>query len=168
MQIGRMSSTPILGYRKLRKGRRSIPGQLYLTTTITRKRLPRFLDPELAQAVASSLSTADLWLPSRCLCWVLMPDHFHALIELGEGADLSTTMRRVKGVTARITNQTSARHGPLWEKGFHDRALRKDDEIETVARYIIANPVRKGLVKDPIDYPFWDAWFLSNAGEHRS
>ncbi len=96
-----------------------------------------------------------------------MPDHFHALIELGEDACLSTTVGSVKGVTARIANQRAARQGPLWEKGFHDHALRDDEEVETVARYIIANPVRKGLVEDPMDYPYWDACFLSNEGGHR-
>jgi putative transposase len=162
-----MSLATTQGYRQLRKGQQSIAGQLYLITTITRNRSPCFLNLDLARAVARSISTAELWLPNHCMTWVLMPDHFHALIELGAGANLSTTMRRVKGVTARISNQIAARLGPLWEKGFHDHALRKDEEIEAVARYIIANPVRKGLVKDPMDYPYWDAWFLPNQREHR-
>ena len=102
------------------------------------------------------MSSVELWLPNRCLCWVLMPDHWHGLIELGEGKSLSSTMQRVKGVTARLVKQSCAFEGSLWDKGFHDHALRRDESVEKVARYIVANPVRAGLVENPIDYPYWD------------
>lgn len=91
-----------------------------------------------------------------------MPDHWHGLIELGEGVNLSSVVQRIKGVTARQVNQSCAFGGPLWAKGFHDHALRRDEAIEQVARYIIANPVRAGLVEDPMDYPYWDAYFLGD------
>ncbi len=162
-----MPTFPSPGHSQLRLGRRSIAGQLYLLTTVTAKRRPCFLDTALARAAARTIASRDTWLSSRCLCWVLMPDHFHALIELGDGATLPTTMRRVKGVTARVVNQHAAGGGPLWGKGFHDHALRKDEAVEAVARYIIGNPVRRGLVEDAMDYPYWDAWFLEGDQEHR-
>jgi putative transposase len=163
MQIHHMTSIPTLGYRSLRTGRRSLPGQLYLITTITWQRKPYFLDTICARAAARAISAAELWLPSRCLCWLLMPDHWHALIELGEDADLSTTMQRVKGVTAREVKRQCAIDGSLWAKGFHDHALRRDESVEEVARYIIGNPVRAGLVEHPMDYPYWDAYFIGNS-----
>jgi len=149
------------GYRTLRIGRRSISAQLYLITWTTAQRKPRFLDPELAQVAARTVASADLWNPSRCLCWVLMPDQWHGLIELGEGANLSTIVQRIKGVTARRVNLCCPVDGPLWAKGFHDHALRRDEAIEYTARHIIANPMRAGLVTDPMDYPYWDADFLN-------
>ena len=158
-----MSRLPTLGYRRLRTGRRSLSGQLYLITWTTSQRKPHFLDPELARATARTISSAELWLPSRCLCWVLMPDHWHGLIKLGEGANLSTVVQRIKGVTARYVNQSCAFDGPLWAKGFHDHALRRDEAIEQAARYIIANPVRAGLVEELMDYPYWDAYFINGA-----
>ncbi|MBB4592801.1 hypothetical protein FHR61_000481 [Xanthomonas arboricola] len=42
----------------------------------------------------------------------------------------------------------------------HDRALRKDDDLRIVARYLIANPLRAGMVERVGDYPFWDAIWL--------
>ena len=89
-----------------------------------------------------------------------MPDHWHGLVELGDGANLPATMQRIKGGTARRVKQQCPFEGRLWEKGFHDHALRRDESVEKAARYIIANPVRAGLVRDPMDYPYWDAWFV--------
>ncbi|MFC5526621.1 transposase [Rhodanobacter ginsengisoli] len=65
-----------------------------------------------------------------------------------------------RGGTARRVKQQCPFEGRLWEKGFHDHALRRDESVEKAARYIIANPVRAGLVRDPMDYPYWDAWFV--------
>lgn len=90
------------GYHQLRVGRHSLCGQLYLLTTVTHQRKPYFADINLARLAARSLSLAEHWLASRCLCWVLMPDHWHGLVELGDGANLSATMQHVKGVTARV------------------------------------------------------------------
>jgi len=151
---------PALGYRRLRAGRCSRPGQLYLTTWTTWQRRPHFLDTELARAAARTISPAGLWSPCRCPCRVLIPDHWHGLIELGEGANLSTVIQRVKGATARHANQYRSSDEPLWAKGFHDHALRQDEAIDQTARCIIANPVRAGLVEYPMDYPYWDAYFI--------
>jgi hypothetical protein len=38
--------------------------------------------------------------------------------------------------------------------------LRKDEDLQTVARYIVANPLRAGLVEKIGDYPLWDAIWL--------
>ena len=155
-----MTNFPSLGCRHLRTGRRSVPGQIYLITMVTRLRQPCFLNTDLARFAAQSLSDTERWHPSKCLCWVLMPDHWHGLVDLGGDVDLSTTVQRVKGITARIVGLRDDTVRPLWASGFHDHALRREESIQEAARYIIANPVRAGLVKDPMDYPYWDAYFV--------
>ena len=45
----------------------------------------------------------------------------------------------------------------LWQTGFHDHALRREEDLAATARYLIANPLRAGLVQRVGDYPFWDA-----------
>ena len=52
------------------------------------------------------------------------------------------------------------RWAKVWQKGFHDHAIRRDEDIKAVARYIIANPLRAGMVDRIGDYPFWDAVWL--------
>jgi putative transposase len=48
----------------------------------------------------------------------------------------------------------------VWQRGFYDRAIRKEEDLLAVARYIVANPLRAGLVSQLSDYPFWDAVWL--------
>jgi putative transposase len=50
--------------------------------------------------------------------------------------------------------------GPLWQKGFHDHAVRGDEDMRALARYVVANPVRAGLVRSVREYPHWDARWL--------
>jgi len=45
----------------------------------------------------------------------------------------------------------------------YDHVLRKEESIEGVARYILDNPVRKGLVSDYKEYPFsWSFWTVQS------
>ena len=159
-----MQSPPSAQHR-LRIGRHSLPGQIYLLTTVTHRRQPFFANAEVARLAARTSAAPESWQPSRCLCWVLMPDHWHGLIELADDADLSATMQRFKGTLSHRIGQCAERRGPLWMRGFHDHALRDEESLDAAARYIIANPVRAGLVDDVLDYPYWDAWFLDGNGE---
>jgi REP element-mobilizing transposase RayT len=45
-------------------------------------------------------------------------------------------------------------HGKVWQGRFYDHILRKNEDIKTVAEYILHNPVRKGIVKDWRDYEY--------------
>jgi REP element-mobilizing transposase RayT len=159
-----MMMTSRQGHHSLRIGRRSFAGQVYLLTTVTYLRRPYFLDAEVARLVVRSLSSPERWFPSRCLAWVLMPDHWHGLVELGDAETLAAVMRRVKGGTARLAGIHDPHAKPLWAKGFHDRALRCDESVRCAARYIVANPVRAGLAETVLDYPYWDACFMDGEG----
>ncbi|MNE29434.1 Transposase IS200 like protein [compost metagenome] len=96
---------------------------------------------------------------AKSLAWVIMPDHLHWLIELQQGT-LASLVRRVKSRSTCLINKASRRTGRLWQQGFHDRALRREEDIQAVARYIVANPLRAGLVSRIGDYPHWDAIWL--------
>jgi REP element-mobilizing transposase RayT len=90
-----------------------------------------------------------------------MPDHLHWLFSLGEKSPLSQVVGNVKRRSAyRVNEYKNMSSLPVWQSGFHDYALRKEDEIRDVARYIVANPLRAGLVDKVGDYPFWDAIWL--------
>ena len=47
--------------------------------------------------------------------------------------------------------------GKVWQPGFHDRAIRQEEDLPAVARYVVANPVRVGLVPRTGAYSHWDA-----------
>jgi putative transposase len=94
-----------------------------------------------------------------------MPDHWHGLVELGEDLSLASTMQRIKGISARSVGLQQQHTGPLWAKGFHDHALRHEESIRQVARYIVCNPLRAGLVTNLMDYPYWDACFMDTPAD---
>jgi REP element-mobilizing transposase RayT len=128
---------------------------VYFLTVVCWERRPLFRNFEIACDASRALSETRLWRDSDLLAWVVMPDHWHALVALGTSEHLSKLVQRVKTVTsARIGARTRA---PVWQPGFHDRALRSDDDLEIAARYLVANPIRAGLASNLGDYPFWDS-----------
>ncbi|MDO5691436.1 MAG: transposase [Pseudomonadota bacterium] len=141
----------------LRRGRVSLVGHAYLLTTVTYERAPVFDDFALARATIAALRGCDAMGESETLAFVLMPDHLHWLMVL-RGESLDAVMRRFKSVSAREVNQLRDRPGtPLWQPGYHDHALRRDEDLQATARYLVGNPVRAGLVASVMDYPHWDA-----------
>ena len=147
------------GQQALRKGRVSIPGQIYLVTTTTNNRRPIFADWCVAHTAVQTFTKPRVLQQTQLLCWVLMPDHVHWLIQVDQQT-LSGEVKRLKAATAREINRRFGSTGSLWQPGFHDRAIRRDEDIRQVARYIVANPLRAGLVEHIGDYPFWDAAWL--------
>ena len=137
-------------------------GQVYLVTFVTRDRRPLFRDPAMAHETARAITDRRLWYRSRLLAWVLMPDYWHGLIELGALETLSVCVQRLKANTSRAF-RAEWRHGGVWAAGFHDRAMRSCDDLKVAARYVVANPLRAGLVDAVGKYPYWDAVWLGNA-----
>ena len=153
-------SIPNKGTRELRKGRFSGRYQIYHISTVTLERHPVFDSFTLARVVIQCLKREDDAAHSRTMAFVLMPDHLHWLFQLKGDKPLSTCVNNVKSLATRKINQISGRQGRLWQKGFHDRAIRKEEDLTSVARYIVANPLRAGLVNSVKDYPHWDAIWL--------
>lgn len=89
-----------------------------------------------------------------------MPDRFHGLLRLGEKVQLSKVIAELKGTTAYKINAELGRKGKLWQTSFYDHALREEENRKNIARYIVANPLRKGLVKDIKKYPYWNSIYL--------
>lgn len=86
-----------------------------------------------------------------------MPDHLHLLITLGTEESLSGIVQKMKSNTARELKACNPGVEQVWAPAFHDRALRREEDLRDVARYLVLNPVRAGLVRRVGDYPFWDA-----------
>ena len=141
---------------RLRTGRYAEPSRIYLLTTNTLDREPIFSDFALGRFVVHQFRRAQNLGLAKSLAWVVMPDHFHWLICLEQGS-LDNLMCRTKSLSTRAINQATGQTGRRWQQGYHDHALRRDEDIKQVARYVIANPLRAGLVKRVGDYPLWDA-----------
>lgn len=142
----------------LRKGRVSIPGQIYLVTCVTEDRAPLFHDFATGRKVVSALRHHEENGNAQTLAYVVMPDHLHWLLALGEKLSLSRLLASLKSYTSRHIGSGGQ---AVWQEGFHDHAVRSDEDVRKIARYVVANPLRAGLVRKLGDYPLWDAiWLL--------
>lgn len=152
--------SPPGGLRSLRRGRYSAPNLIYHVTTVTRQRERLLSNLTCGRLVVESLRREATAGNCETLCFVVMPDHLHWLMQLSSAISLSACVNNVKSRSARQINLACGRRGPVWQKGFHDHALRREEDLITVARYIVANPIRAGLVSRVGDYPLWDAIWI--------
>ena len=155
-----MSTRQVRGHRALRKGRYSEPHRPYLLTTITHDRRPLFSHFSCARTVIQSMRYLHSSQIVESLAFVVMPDHLHWLCIPQPDYPLNYIMHSLKSWTANELSKHCAIQGPIWQPAYHDRALRKEEDIRSVARYIVGNPLRAGLVTSIGDYSHWDAVWL--------
>lgn len=141
----------------LRLGRRSIPNQAYLITTCTAQRRQYFNNFWIGRGVVTALREVET---ATTLAFVVMPDHLHWLMVLHDNTSLSRTVQFLKTRSARNVNHLLACNAGVWQRGFHDHALRRDEDVVAAARYVVANPLRAGLVENIGQYSLWDAIYL--------
>ena len=139
---------------RLRTGRHSQAGQVYLLTMVTHNRQAVFAEFQAARCLIRTLQAEQRLGRASTWAYVLMPDHLHWLMQLGKEVDLARCVQGLKSLVSRQLDQT------VWQAGFHDRAMRKEEDLQVLARYIVANPLRAGLVNRVGDYPHWDAMWL--------
>lgn len=143
-------------YSELRIGRYSEPGREYFITTNIYERRPVFTDFQRARKLVNQLRLLEKNCPVNILAWVIMPDHVHLLLALTGEMTLSEVMRRFKGSSSKALNK-DLNMKQFWQHSFYDHALRAEEDRRQIARYIVANPLRAGLVENIGDYPHWDS-----------
>ena len=79
--------------------------------------------------------------------WVVMPNHVHVLLTVGDVVGLEHILASWKRFSALKINQRTQRSGALWQKDYFDRMIRDWDHFMNVARYIRRNPVKAKLGK---------------------
>ncbi|HMY00827.1 MAG TPA: transposase [Agitococcus sp.] len=149
-----------MSYNDLRKGRYSqIEGEYFITIVLA-QRTPLFTDFNLARCFVKELAHSQKTQQGEWLAWVVMPDHFHGLLRLHQGT-LSTFIKNLKGRSAKLINEYRGIKGQsVWQSNFYDHALRQAEDRLQIARYIVANPLRAGLVSNVAHYPHWDSMYL--------
>ena len=126
----------------------------YSVTFCVLHRRSVFTDADVVECVLSHFLEQATMFACAILVYCFMPDHVHMLVEgTSEDADLRSFATRAKqksGFDFAARNQRR-----LWQKGYYERIVRDDEPTTELIRYIIANPVRAGLVIEPSGYPFW-------------
>lgn len=138
-------------------GRASLPGHAYHVTACTDARRPVFRDLRCGRLLVAEMRVLNDNSAVASVAWVIMPDHLHWLFQLGNILSLSQVMKQLKARSALQINALLGRQGALWQRGFHDHGIRAEEDLRAMSRYIVANPLRGGLVRRIGDYPLWDA-----------
>jgi REP element-mobilizing transposase RayT len=129
----------------------------FLLTLCARHHGQPFRLDQLARAVVDGLEfrrQKGLW---QVYVYCVMPGHLHAVLQL-EPQDADRNRKDLLDLVAEYKSFTTRRawsvglSGRLWQRDQYDRLLRSDREFETRCRYVLENPVRKGLVED------WTLW----------
>jgi REP element-mobilizing transposase RayT len=127
---------------------------VYFVTMRARTGTTPFTDPALAEMCLASRHwrRADRGVELYAFC--LMPDHLHLLLRL---TDARRDLGHVIGAFKSFTTTQSWKKGwkgVLWQPRFYDHIVRGEEDARTKARYIVANPERKGLVAQGETYPY--------------
>jgi putative transposase len=85
----------------------------------------------------------------------VMPDHVHVLLKPHKNYDLSRIMKGLKGVAAHKINALRGSGGRVWQDESYDRIVRNNTELRRFFRYMLNNPLKKGLCEDPWTYQGW-------------
>ncbi len=141
------------GYSQLKKGRYSEVNRVYHLVFSTKDRRSVFADFRQARLLVKILKQDEFEGFTKTLAYVVMPDHVHWLVRLEKG-EIPNAVKRIKSIFSQQINQR------VWNAGFYDHVIRADEDLANVARYIVANPLRSGLVNRVGDYPHWDAIWL--------
>jgi REP element-mobilizing transposase RayT len=90
---------------------------------------------------------------------VVMPEHVHLLLTpladaQGWPIELCNIMKLIKGTSARSVNKLCGTKGPVWQDESFDHVLHSHESLSQKTEYIRQNPVRRGLVQRPEEYPW--------------
>jgi len=159
-----------------------LPGSLYHVTSRGNAQAAIFLDDIDRKSCLSVLGLALPRFNLICHAYCLMTNHFHLLLETPE-ANLSAAMHPFNSVSTQAFNRRHGRVGRLLQGRFKSIVVGRDAYLLELCRYIVLNPLRAGMVKEPGSYP-WSSyratagldkkpdflatdWILDQFGENR-
>ncbi len=124
---------------------------IVFVTVCTDKRKPILCRPEIRYLLVEAWQKADSWLVGK---YVLMPDHIHLFCSPTE-SDIHSLTKWVQYWKSLVSRKWPRHEDhPVWQKSYWDTQLRREESYKEKWDYVCENPVRKGLVADPDDWPF--------------
>lgn len=127
------------------------PGAIYhvMARGVDRRRI--FVDDEDYDAYTSLLGAAARRYRWHLLCYSLMPNHVHLMIETPE-TTLGAGMQWFHSVYVRRFNKRHGRRGHLFEERYKSPRVRNDEGFIRLVGYIVLNPVAAALCKRASDW----------------
>jgi putative transposase len=119
--------------------------------------------PAIAEVAENTLRFFD-GQRYRLRAWVIMPNHIHVLVDIWQ-TPLAEIDKSWKQFIARKANRLRGRQGRLWEREYWDTVMEDEEHRRKSVRYIEANPVKAGLVREAREWPWSSARFRDKYGK---
>jgi putative transposase len=136
-------------------------GNLHFITFSCHHRLPYLASPETKNIVQQLLERTRRSHGFLLTAYVLMPEHIHLLMSEPERETLATSLRVLKGESSKLLKGA---RDHFWQPRYFDFNVFSDTKHIEKVRYIHRNPVTRGLVPKPEDYP-WSSFKHYATGE---
>lgn len=134
---------------------------LHFITFSCYRRQP-FLDtPHARHVFEHSLEQTRRSYQFYVIGYVVMPEHVHLLVTEPERATLARAMQALK---QSVSQKLNARHGRFWQTRYYDFNVWSPEKRVEKLKYIHRNPVHRGLVHKPDDWP-WSSYRHYATGE---
>jgi putative transposase len=157
-------------------------GQSHFLTFSCCQRQPYFRSPDIYDLFLDCLEDMRRRFSMCVYGYVVMPEHVHLLVSepgraqvsvqradanLGHAPTLADAMHYLKlSFAKRLRSRTGkAELGSFWQKRYYDRNVRDEREFVIKLRYLHRNPVKRGLVTEPADWP-WSSFRHYALREH--
>ena len=117
----------------------------YSLTVCTHGRKRLFTSSHVNQILIDTLRNYADRYSITLYAYCLLPDHLH-ILACPEGTE--SVPKFINMFKGRITFLLRKRgiKGRIWQRGFYDHIIRHSESLETVTKYILENPVRKGII----------------------
>ncbi len=125
---------------------------LHFVTFSCHHRDPLLVNPHSRDIFEQTLERVRRWYGFFVSAYVVMPEHVHLLISEPERAQLSVALQMLKQNTGRQLRPPEG--GPFWQPRYYDFNVWSEAKRIEKLRYIHRNPVKRGLVKRPEDWPW--------------
>ena len=132
------------------------PGAFYHVTSRGNEKKAVFRNSRDKEKFLSYLESAHDRYGAVIHVYCLMENHYHLLLETPRG-NLSQILHHINGAYTTYFNIKRGRYGHLFQGRYKGILIEKDAYGEELSRYIHLNPVRGGVVKDPLEYE-WSSY----------
>lgn len=134
--------------------RYNLPNCAHFITTNTYKRLPILRNPEFMVVIIENLKFYRKKYNFKLIGFVILPDHIHLLLILPSAHNISDLIRDFKSFTSSQINRLRGKKGRVWQEGFYDLVIDREDKLIQKLNYIHKNPLRRNLTKDLNEYKY--------------
>ena len=129
-----------------------VPGVPHHVTQRGARRMQVFFDASDYALYRDLLGEQANRLEVAIWAYCLMPNHIHLVAVPGEGTALARALAETHRRYAVLVNRRYGWRGHLWQERFWSFPL-DESHLRSVARYVLLNPVRAGLVERASEWP---------------